>query len=109
VRPGSRWTERRSKQSRGSVSLVQGMPGATGLQSSPGRRRATTQSRRGAHRSTSGGVVVRNNGGGSSSTRAQKIAGESSGMRGRGAGLAGGGAHPFVGAGGVTPYFSKKE
>jgi hypothetical protein len=44
------------------------------------------------------GPVVGKIGGGSSSMRAWKKAGGSSGMRGRGAGVAGDGALPFIGA-----------
>jgi hypothetical protein len=49
------------------------------------------QSRREAHRSTSGH--------GLSSAIALKRARESSGMRGKGAGVSRGGAHPFIGIG----------
>jgi hypothetical protein len=44
---------------------------------------------------------VRKNSDGSSSAQARKDAGESSGMRGRGAGVPGGGACTFIGARGV--------
>jgi hypothetical protein len=46
-------------------------------------------------------VAVRKNGGCSSSAQAWKGAGERSGMRGRGAGVAGARARPFIGAGGT--------
>jgi hypothetical protein len=45
---------------------------------------------------------VRKDGGGLSSAQAWKGAGESSGMRGRGAGVADGGAHLFIGARGAS-------
>jgi hypothetical protein len=100
---GPLWTGQWHGLSRDGATLEQGTPGAAGLRSSLGEAEEGHGDEavlmRGSPRHDlrcRSGAVARKNGGGSSSARAWKKAGERSGMRAKGVGMAGGGAHPFI-------------